>query len=520
VESSIATAQHSDVSSISGSAPLKIAAVLAGLGFAILMITAGRYGYFRDELYFIACSDHLAFGYVDFAPLSAFLLHLARSVFGSSLHAIRLIPALAFAADIFITGLIVRELGGKKWATLLACGSVLVAPIIIANAQRFSMNPMEPVFWIGCVYFLIAADRRQKPQLLIWCGVCLGLGMLNKHSAVFFIAALMIGLLCTRDRQIFRSKYFWIAVALAAAIALPNFIWQVQHDFPTWVDLRNVQKTHKNVELPPIPFIMQQIMSFTPVAAIVWVPGLIWLLVGRAGSRGRSLGIAFVVFFTLMMLLHAKDYYVSPIYPMLFAAGAAWWEQITSARFRWLRVAVPVVVFAVGVISLPIVLPVLPVEKIVPYREALGLKMSQSEVAHSGPLPQFFGDQFGWPEMVETVAGVYHSLPPEQREKTAILAGNYGEAGAIDFFGSRYGLPKSISAHQNYYFWGPRQYTGESLILLQWSLAGAQRWCSSVEQGPTLNPQWAMAEEHYTILICRGFKVPLAAAWPRLKHWN
>jgi hypothetical protein len=373
---------------------------------------------------------------------------------------------------------------------------------------------------MGCVFLLIAAEHRQKPQLLIWCGVCLGFGMLNKHSAVFFIIALVIGLLCTRDRQIFRSKYFWIAVAVAFVIALPNVIWQVKHDFPTWVDLRNVQKTHKNVELPPIPFIIQQIMSFTPIAAIVWIPGLVWLLLGKAGSRGRTLGITFLVFFAMMMKLHAKDYYVTPIYPMLFAAGAVWWEQLTASKLRWLRFVVPVVVFAIGLISLPIVLPILPVERIVPYREMLGLKMSKSEVAQSGPLPQFFGDQFGWPEMVQTVAGVYRSLPPEQREKTAILAGNYGEAGAIDFFGPQYGLPKSISAHQNYYFWGPRQYTGESLILLQWDLEDAQGWCNSVEQGPTLNPQWAMYEEHYTILICRGFKMPLSEAWPKLKHWN
>jgi hypothetical protein len=522
VQSSTAALNHSKTNSSFTSSNLFVAAFFALLGFAILMITAGRYGYFRDELYFIACSDHLAFGYVDLAPLSVFLLRIVRSIVGSSLHAIRLLAALAFVANIFLTGLITRELGGRRWATLLACGSILLSPIIIANAQRFSMNPMEPLFWMGCVYFLIAAERRNRPQLLIWSGICLGLGLENKHSTVFFIAALVIGLLLTGHRRIFLSKYFWIAVALAVVIALPNFIWQVQHNFPTYEDLHNVQVTHKNVELPPLPFIMQQIMSFTPFGTLVWVPGLFWFFIDTDGRRFRFLGVTFLVFFLLMMRLHAKDYYVTPIYPMLFAAGGIWWENFTDAHrsARWLRVALPMVVFAVGLISLPIVIPVLPVERIIPYREALGLKMEKSEVNHSGPLPQFFGDQFGWPEMVKTVAAVYNSLPPEQRAKTAILAGNYGEAGAIDFFGPQYGLPKSISAHQNYYFWGPREYTGESLILLQWSKQGAQRWCNSVEEGPTLNPQWAMAEEHYTILICHGFKTPLAQAWPKLKHWN
>jgi hypothetical protein len=149
-----------------------------------------------------------------------------------------------------------------------------------------------------------------------------------------------------------------------------------------------------------------------------------------------------------------------------------------------------------------------------------GAEQSRTEVAHSGPLPQHFSDEFGWPEMVQSVAKVYNSIPADVRAKTGILAGNYGEAGAIDFFGPQYGLPKSISAHQNYYYWGPRQYTGESLILLQWSQGGAQRWCKSVDEGPTLNPTWSMSEEHFTIRICHGFKMPLDQAWDKLKNWN
>ncbi len=135
-------------------------------------------------------------------------------------------------------------------------------------------------------------------------------------------------------------------------------------------------------------------------------------------------------------------------------------------------------------------------------------------------LPQYFADEFGWPEMVETVASVYNSLPPEERARTAILAGDYGGAGAIDFFGPRYGLPKAISAHQNYYYWGPRQYTGESIILLEWSLEGAQHWCRSVDRGPVVAPYYGMGWEHYTILICHGLKKPLAEAWPEFKFWN
>ena len=499
-----------------------IAASFAVAAFLLQMLTNGQYGYFRDELYYIACSKHLAFGYVDMAPLAPFLLRICRAIFGDSLRSIRLIPAISYGLGVFITGLLVRELGGKRFATVLACGAWLLAPVINANATRYSMNANEPVLWMGVIWLLVRADRLQQPKLLIWCGVLLGIAMENKHSAVFFIGALVVGLLLTRARRIFRTKYFWIAVALAAVIALPNFIWQATHGFPTWVDLNNVKREHKNVELPPLQFIHMQWDTLDPVNSLVWIPGLMWLLFAREGRRWRYLAVTFLVFFLFMMKMHAKDYYVAPIYPMLFAAGAVFWQQASERRsLRWLRGALPLVVFLMGVITVPLTLPVLPVEAIVPYRQMLGLKIEKSETHMSSPLPQYFSDQFGWPEMVATVAQVYRSLPADQQAHAGILAGNYGEAGSIDFFGGKYGLPQSISAHQNYYYWGYRDYTSDdTFILLQWPREGAEHACRSYEQGPMLDPQWAMEEEHYTIWICHGFKRAMPDLWERIKHWN
>lgn len=494
---------------------------LAVLAVLLQMLTNGRYGYFRDELYFLAASNHLDWGYVDFAPLAALLLRISSALFGSSLHAIRLLPALAYGAEILLTGWITRELGGRRFAVFLACVSVLLAPVIVGNDARFSMNPFEPLFWMGAVYFLLLAIKRDQPKLLVWCGVLVGLGLENKHSAAFFLAALLAALLLTRERRLFSGKWLWIAALLIALLALPNLIWQYQHHFPTWVDLNNVKRMHKNVVLPPIPFVWQQIMMLSPAGALVWIAGLGFLLFHRDGKRYRFLGLTYLLFLAIMMALKAKDYYLSPIYPMLFAAGGVFWEKLTERRGTlWVRAAVSAAVIILGVLALPLTVPILPVNKIVPYQEALGIKTPRTEVAHSGPLPQHFGDEFGWPEMVQAVAGVYNSLPLEERAKTGIFAGNYGEAGAIDFFGPRYGLPKAISAHQNYYFWGPRQYTGESLILLQSDLEDAQRWCQDVQIGPKLDPEYGMGEEHYTILICHGLKKPLAELWPRLKVWN
>ncbi len=496
--------------------------LLAAVAVALQVLTNGRYGYFRDELYFMATGDHLAWGYVDFAPLSALIIHVSRAVFGSSLHAIRFLPALANGAQIVLTGLITRELGGRRFAITLACLSVLLAPVILNQATRFSMNPFEPLFWMGCVYFLLLSLNRNRPELLVWCGVMLGLGLENKHSTVFFLLSLAIGLLISPQRRLLASKWFWIAAAIAFALALPNLLWQIHNHFPTWVDLSNVKRTHKNIELPPLPFLKQQILMLDPVAVFVWVAGLGFLLFHAKAKLYRFLGLTYVVFLGIMMMLYAKDYYVAPIYPMLFAAGGVYWETLTDTRrgLRWLRIALPLVVLIFGVIITPLVVPILPAEEIPPYMAKLGVKISRAEASHSGPLPQHFGDEFGWPEMVQAVAGVYNAMPPEQRAQTAILAGNYGEAGAIDFFGGQYGLPKSISAHQNYYFWGPRQYTGENVILLQWDPDDARDWCHSVDGGPSLEPAFAMMEERYTILVCHGFKMPLAEAWPHLKHWN
>jgi len=361
------------------------------------------------------------------------------------------------------------------------------------------------------------AVNRQKPQFLVWFGVLLGLGLENKHSTVFFLGALVLSLLVSPQRRIFATKWFWLAAALAVVIALPNVLWQVQHHFPTLEDLHNVKVTRKNIELPPLPFLGQQIMMLSPFSILVWAAGLGFLLFHREAKPFRFLGFTYLAFLAVMMALHGKDYYLAPIYPMLYAAGGVFWERLTEPqnRPRWLRIAIPAAVVVGGLIAAPLALPILPPDRIVPYMAMLGIRMTRTETTMTGLLPQHFADEFGWEEMVKTVADVYHSLPPEQQAKTAILGGDYGGAGAIDFFGARYGLPKSISAHQNYYYWGPREYTGETVILLEWNLKDARYWCGSVQEGPKNAPYYGMGWEHYTILICRDFKKPLAEAWPR-----
>jgi hypothetical protein len=517
------TSKHQDDLSGSGStSTLAIAIYFALTGLFVHLLTNGRYGYFRDELYYLACGDHLDWGYVDHAPLIGLVAKSTRILFGDSLRALHFLPALSAAAKILLTGLIARELGGRRLAVSLACLCVLVSPVFLIIDNQLAMNTFEPLLWMGCAYLLILIIKRNKPHYWLWFGLLAGLGLENKHSMLFFGCAVVLGLLLAPERRFFADKWIWIAGAIALLLFLPNLIWEQQHHWPTIEDLNNVRMSHKNVELPPLAFIGQQVLMLSPASAPVWVAGLWFFLFDQAGKRYRALGWTYLSLLALMMALKGKDYYLAPAYPMLFAGGGVWWEKLIDGhrRVRWLKVALPAIIFLPAAIFMPLALPILPVETLLRYQDAIGFRPPRTEVGMSGPLPQYFGDMFGWTEMVDTVARIYFTLPPEERAKTAILAGNYGEAAAIDFFGPRYHLPKAISAHQSYFYWGPRDYTGEVMILLEWDRRSAERSCQSVEEAAVLDHPYTMGWEHYSIFICRGLKKPLSEVWPSWKHWN
>lgn len=501
---------------------IAIAYALAVVKLVLFLLAVNKYGYFRDEMYFLACGEHLAFGYPDHAPLSVWITKLSRVIFGDSLPAIRFLPALAGALKIVLTGWLVREFGGKHYATLLACLCVLIAPIYLAGDNLLSMTAYESLFWTGCALAYVWAVRGENPRYWLLFGALAGLGLMNKHSLVFFGLAFVVGLVFTQDRKFFAGKYIWIAAAIAFFIFLPNLIWQYQNDWATLDLLQNVQKTGKNVVLAPHEFVFQQIFILFPLTAFVWLAGLWYLLADKAGKRFRSLGIAYIVTLALMIMLKAKNYYLAPIYPMLFAAGGVFWENfLHSFRFgKIVRVAFPALLIVGGLIFLPVAMPVLPVERFIEYQNALGIAPPKTEVGHQGVLPQHFGDQFGWEEMVAKTAEVYQSLPPEERERAAIFANNYGEAGAIDLFGARYNLPKAISGHQSYYLWGPRNYDGSVIIILGDEKEDAEKVCQSVEERTRVGEPLAMKEENFNILICRGLKTPLSEYWKQVKHWN
>ncbi len=530
--------------------PLAIGAYFAVFKLLLHFIFNSNYGFFRDELYFIACGEHLAFGYPDHAPLAPFLAKVTRTLFGDSLFALRFFPAVAGAFKIFLTAVLVKELGGKRFAAFLACLCVLCAPIFLAIDDLFSMNPLEPVFWMLCVYFAVKAikesmndergtiDSEEDPNVTetkhlsfivhhsstYWLpfGLFAGIGLMNKHSMLFFGFAIVAGLLLTSARKVFFGKYFWLGGLIAFLIFLPNIIWQFQNDFATLELLRNVQTTGKNVEMSPVQFFVSQITGMNPSALPVWLAGIWFFLGDKNGKRFRFLGICYLVLLALMIYLKAKDYYLAPIYPMLFAAGAVFFEQLIEKirALSFIKYVLPILIFVPMIFIAPVVMPILPIETLINYQETIGFTPPKSEVSQDAPVQQIFSDQFGWQELAEKTAGVYNSLPPDEREKAGIFASNYGEAGAIDFYGAKYNLPKSISPHQSYFLWGSREYTGEILILLGASKENAEKYCQSVEEKTEINHPLSPSYEKYKIIVCRKTKKSLPEIWQSLKFWN
>ena len=482
-----------------------------------------RYGYFRDELYFLDLARHLDWGYVDCAPLVAVYGKIAL-LLGGSLPALRILPLLAGAALIALTAMITRELGGGRFAQALAGLCALVAPIYLAIDGLMTMNAFEPLFWMGCAWLLARIVRTGDSRLWIWFGVLAGLGLLNKHSTVLFGAAVLIALLLSPQRRELRRRWAWLGAGVALLIFLPNLVWQAVHGFPTLEDLANVRELGKNVDLSPVGFIAQQILVMHPAVFTVWLLGLASLLGGRL-RRFRVIGWTYLALLAVMIALKAKVYYLAPIYPMLLAAGGVtvegWLERWALTRDRrWPRATVLAGIAVAGAVLAPMFLPVLPPARFLEYQETLGFVPAKTEVAHIGPLPQYFGDQFGWPELVQEVAAIYRSLPPEERERTGIYASNYGEAGAINHFGPALGLPTPICAHQNHWLWGPPDFNGDRIIWLQWSRESLEAICGSVEQVGEHHHPWGMAEENRPIFLCRGPIASAAEAWPELKHWN
>lgn len=500
-----------------------IALLIALANFLLHLYFNNRYGYFRDEFNYIACGDHLTWGFVDHPPLVPFLLKICRLIFGDSLRSIRLFPALASSGTIILTAAIVRELGGRRFALLLSALTVAVVPVYLLNASILTTNYPEPLLWMGCSYFAILAIKRNAARYWLWFGLVAGIGMEEKYSIAVFGFALVVGLLLTEQRRIFGEKWIYLGGAVAFLVFLPNFLWNVHHHWPFLELMRNIKADGRDVVLSPFAYFAQQILIVQPLAAPLWIGGVFAFLFSAPFKPYRAFGWCYLAAFATFVALKGKNYYLAPIYPVYLAAGAIVIESfIERRRLVWLKLVVSMLLVTGGVWLSPVVMPVLPVERFISYMHTLPFAIPRSEHSHMRAiLPQHFADQFGWEEIVATVNQAYTRLSPEERPGCGIFAQDYGQAGAIDFFGRRYGLPAALSGHQTYFLWGPRGYSGNCLIVLDDKREVLEREFERVEYvGESADNPYAL-EREIPVFICRGAKFgTLAEIWPRLKRWR
>ena len=499
-----------------------IVACLAAVKFAFHMATAKLYGFFIDELYFLASGQHLAWGYVDFPPLTAFQAWLTRALFGDSAFSIRLFPSLAGAGFVLIAGAIARELGGGRFAQFLAALVVLLAPGYLAFSSYLSMNAIEPLIWSGCALLVIRIVKRNDPRLWPWFGLLAGIGLLNKHTMLVFGFSIVTALLLTADRKLMFNRWFVLAGAIAVVVFLPNLIWEIRNHFPHLELLANIKRNGRDVQMNPIMFLLWDVLMANPVAAPLWMAGLVSLFAGSL-KRFRVLGLAWVIAYVVLILSHGRFYYLLPAFIMIIAAGAIAVERTTErAGRRWMRPAYASLIVLAGLLIAPTAVPVLSPAAYERFTELTHIKQPRFEHRATTSMPQFFADRFGWQEMVETTARVYNSLPPEERAKTAIFGNDYGQSGAIDFYGPRYGLPKAIGGHLTNWYWGPRNYTGESMLVLGDDREGLSHWYEDVRPMAEIGDPRAMGQEHFTLYLAqkpRGWTT-LKQIWPKLKKFS
>lgn len=495
---------------------------IAGAKLLLHLLTATRYGIFRDEMYYFACSEHMAWGYVDHPPGTVLVAWIARHLFGHSLIGLRLFPALAGAALVWLTGRLAREMCGGRFAQALAALAILPVPFYLLMHHWLTNNAFEPLIWMGCIWCVLRAINTGRDEYWLWFGVLAGVGFENKYSVAFLLAGVLAGVLLTQQRRIFKSRYFWLGVAACFLLALPNFLWQAGNHFPFLELMHNVRMGGRDIARGPVAFVLDQAANMNPVLFPLWLGGLVWLFVAPAGRRYRVVGWTFVVVLVLFIALKGKNYYVAPIYPMLLAAGAIAFERVTSCRPRlqWTRFAYLTLIVISGALLAPLVVPVLSPQGFLSYQKKLGIKPVGFEHQKTGPLPQYFADEFGWEPMVQQVARVYHSLSPQEQARTAIFSNGWGEAAAVDFFGPKYGLPNAISPHNQYWIWGPRNYTGEIMIVLRSDGRGDREHFQTVQDMGAVHEPYARRDEWFHIWLCRGLKINLRDAWPRMKHYD
>ena len=485
------------------------------------VLTVNGYGYHRDELYYMACGKHLGLGYVDQPPLIGLVAAFVRSFLGTSLFALRFLPAVAAAVTVWVTVKIARELGAGPYGQILAAVTSMLVPEFLGEFGYFSMNSFDVLIWAVGWWILTRILRNGNHRLWLLFGVVMGIGLENKISVLFLGFGIVVGLVLSARWETFRSPWFWLGGIIAGALFVPHLMWQQANGWPTLEFMENA-RTQKMLVMSVSDFLKEQFLQEGPFSILIWLSGLFFFL-RTGGHPYRVFGWAYLAILVLMIVTHGKPYYVSPAYTILFAGGAAAIELWTSEKRlgSLVRGVVIALVILGGIPTIPFAKPVLPEDQYVRYAAFFGIGPSTDERHHLGRLPQFYADMHGWPELGKTVAEVYNTLPLEDQKKVCIFGQNYGEAGAADLFGPVLDGQRVLSAHNSYYLWGPGKCTWEVMIVIGDDRERLLELFNSVELGRTFTCKDCMPyENNNPIWIARKLKTPLAQLWPEIKHYD
>jgi hypothetical protein len=497
---------------------------LALVYFVLLYLPGitGPYTYFIDELYYLPCADHLAFGFVDHPPLSILILKVIRTLAGDSLPVLRLFPALCGAATILVVGLTARRLGAGLYGQALAAGAAMTGPIWQVMFSFYSMNSLDNLLWALTFLVLVELERQGEPRLWLAVGLLAGLALENKHTYILLLFGLGAALLLTRARHHLRSRWLWIGVAVAVLILLPNILWQVASGWPSLEFYRNAN-LHKNVQTPPLEVLVQQLLFNNPVAALVWVPGLVFLLGAERGRPWRHLGWLFVALLVVMLIgQKSRPDRIAGAFAILFAGGGAALCHWTRERLRWLRYTLPLVLIAGGLFLVPLGLPLLPPEAAAEYGAKLGI-VPQIEAGKGkrAELPQWLADRLGWEQLADDVEQAVKLLGPEERRTAVIIAPSYGQAGAVELHGRGRDLPPVYGMQNSRWHWGPPPDASTAAIFVGFRRETVEALFEEVEQAGFHDCDWCMAWRDETPLwLGRRMKVAWSEVWPEFRYYE
>jgi 4-amino-4-deoxy-L-arabinose transferase-like glycosyltransferase len=482
-----------------------VAGIAAGLA-ALLIAFSGRYGYHRDELYFLACGQHLAWGYPDQPPLVALLARLMSSLDATSLVLLRLPSALASAALVVLTGLLARELGGGRAAQVLAAASIAGSAVVLGSGHLLSTTTFDLPVWAGVSWLVVRLLRTGEQRLWLAVGLVTGIGLFDSDLVVFLLFAVVAGLAITGPRRPLRSGWLYAGGLIAVAAWLPYLIWQAQHGWPELAIARSIADGGSGTSAPRWLLLPEQFILASVPLAVVWVSGLVRLLRGPALRWCRALGLAYLVLIVVFLITGGKPYYLAGMFPLLFAAGAqpvVDWARRGPGRGR---AAGGIAVLAVAtLVSLPIVLPIVPA-RWVRYTPIVALNYDA-------------GETIGWPAFVHEIGAAYAMVAPARRASTIVLASNYGEAGAVDRFGRPDGLPAAYGVHNGFWYWGPPPASATAAVAVGFDRATLAPVCGTLRLVTRLNNHVGVADDEQgaPVWLCSALRAPWPVLWPRLR---